>query len=575
MNPAKKIGLIYATAFLAVVDVFIYWNNHLYYRAKKEPATESRLRVLERSIQFCPLNDLVFYELGKTYLDSGIGALSDPVAAKSCFEKAVLNLERSVRINPASPYSHLYLAQALVHLDIFAPGSGAGFLEEYKKAAELAGEDSQVYSQVGEFFLSRWPRLSPEDREFTLDVLRKIAAGKKPDELSLLLNTWEMNSGDIEVVDKILPPDPKVCRQYARFLGEKSLALDERKEYLARAELLEFQRAKRDFRSGELELFNYRVKEASRHFQSSLDLLKGIQLYQALVGQDLIKPGDHLSLLRSTWLNLAKCRVEERAGLADVEDCLLQYLALEDRPKEVSSLEGYLRQRGILPLENGKGLDDLSRLAFELRLGYKQTKYRDIINVGRELQDSFVVVPEKKKSDFVRILQLVGDSYQRIDFLYDAGDTYRKALEVDPADLETLLRLRENYERLGEERGIEALDGVIGKVISPAELSPRSPALDKGKTWTQKLILNGKKTGLDFYFEGLEGNSVPLLAVFFNGQVAWEGYLRDNMVSLNVETRAGDNLLQVLPVNRPVRLTKIAYHVSDDINDSQILRSDN
>ncbi len=573
MNPAKKIGLIYATAFLAVVDVFIYWNSHLYYRARKESASEDRIRVLERSVQFCPLNDLVFYELGKTYLDSGIAALSDPAAAKSCFEKAVLNLERSIRINPASPYSHLYLAQALVHLDIFAPGEAAGFHEEYRKAAELAGEDSQVYRQVGQFFLSRWPRLSPEDREFTLDILRKIAAGKKPDEISFFLNIWEMNSGDFEIVEKILPPDPKVYRQYARFLGEKSLALEERQEYLARAEMLEFQRARRDFRSGELELFNFRVKEAYRQFQSALNLLQSIQFYQTLVGQDLIKPADHLSLLRSTWLNLAKCRVEERAGLADVESYLLEYLALEDRPKEVSGLEAYIRQRGILPREPGKGFDDLSRLAFELWLGYKQTKYRDIINVGREIEDSFVVVPEKKKSDFVRILQLVGDSYQKIDFLYDAGDTYRKALEVDPANLETLLRLRENFERLGEDRQIEALDGTIGKAMSPAEISPRGSSLDKGKAWTQKLILKGMKTDLGLHFDSPEGSGEPLIAIFFNGQVVWEGYIRDNMVSLNVETKAGDNLLQVLPLNRPVRLAKIAYRVSADTDDSQILRS--
>ncbi len=573
MNRAKKVGLIYATAFVAVLDVFIYWNNHLYYRAKREPAAENRIRVLERSVQFCPLNDLVYYELGKTYLGSGITVLSNPAVARSRLEKSVQNLERSVRINPASSYSHLYLAQALDYLDILAPGKASHFYDEYKKAAELAGEDSQVYTQVGQFFLSRWPRLSPPDQEFTIDVLRKIAAGKKPDEISQLMNVWEMNSKDFAVMDEILPSDPRVYRQYAQFLGEKSLALEERHKYLARAELLEFQRAKRDFRSGELELFNFRFQEAGRHFQSTLSLLKSIRFYQNLVRQDSINGEDYLSLLRSAWLNLAKCRIEQGAGFGDVEASLLQYLALEDRPKEVAGLEAYLRQRGILSREPGRGFDNLNRLGFEIWLSYKKNQYRDIINIGREIEEGFVVVPEKNKGDFVRILQLVGDSYQKIDFLYDAGDTYRKALKVDPANLETLLRLRENSERLGEAAEARRMDKTIGEIISPAEISPRDSTLDKGLVWTQKLILKRGKADLELLFESPEGSGEPLLAVFFNGQVVWEDYLEDNIILLNVETRAGDNLLQVVPVNRSVRLTRIAYRDSADADRSQILRS--
>jgi len=575
MIPLKKIGLIYATAFLAILDIFVYWNNHLYYRAGKESNVEKRIKSLERSIQFCPLNDLVFYELGKSYLDSGVAALSDSTAAQSSFEKSVLNLRQSIRINPASPYSHIYLAQALVQLDILAPGKAAGFYEEYKKSVDLAGEDSQIYRQVARFFLSRWPRLFPEDQEFTLDIMRKIAAKRAPEQISQLLNIWEMNSGDYGIMEKILPSDPQVYRQYARFLGEKSLSLGERQKFLAQAEYLEFQTAKRDFRSGELELFNFQVQAAYGHFQSALNRLKSIQFYQNLLLQDLINYGDYLSLLRSTWLNLAKCRAEERAGLADIEGYLLQFLALEDRPKEVSDLEAYLRRRGILSQESGKGFDDLNRLAFELWLGYKQTKYRDIIKLGREIEDSFIVVPEKKKSDFVRILQLIGDSYQKIDFLYDGSDTYQKALAVDPTNLETLLRLRQNYERLGEEGQRQEIDRTIEKVTSPAEISPGSSWIDKGKTFAQKLILEGKKIELDLHFADRKESGEPLISVFFNGHVVLEEYLEQNIISLRIETKAGDNMLQILSVNRPVMLTKIAYRDSLEANNSQMLRSQN
>ena len=575
MSPFKKIGLIYATVFVAILDIFVYWNNHLYYRAKKESNVETRIKSLERSIQFCPLNDLVFYELGKSYLDSCVAALSDTTSAQSFIEKSVLNLRQSIRINPASPYSHIYLAQALLQLDILAPGKAAGFNEEYKKASYLAGEDSQIYRQVARYFLSRWPRLSPEDQEFTLDIMRKIAAKKAPEQISQLLNIWEMNSGDYEIMEKVLPSDPQVYRQYARFLGEKSLSLSERQKLLSRAEFLEFQRAKRDFRSGELELFAFQVQAAYGHFQSVLDRLKGIQFYQNLLREDLINTGEYLSLLRSTWLNLAKCRAEEHAALSDIEGYLRQFLALEDRPKEISDLEAYLRQRGILSQEQGKGFDDLSRLAFELWLGYKQTKYRDIIKLGREIEDSFVVVPEKKKGDFVRILQFIGDSYQKIDFLYDGSDIYQKALAVDPTNLETLLRLRQNYERLGEEGQRKEIDRTIDKVTSPAEILSGNSWIDKGKAFAQKLILEGEKIELDLHFSDRKGSGEPLISVFFNGHIVLEEYLEQNIILLKIETRAGDNMLQIMSVNRPVILTKIAYRDSLDADNSQLLRSQN
>jgi len=575
MNPLKKIGLIFVIVFIAILDIFVYWNNHLYYRARQEPNGEKRIKLLERSISFCPLNDLVFYELGKSYLDSGVTALSDSTSALSFVEKSVLNLRQSIRINPASPYSHIYLAQALGQLDILAPGKAAGPIEEYKKAADLAGEDGQIHRQVARFFLSRWPRLSPEDQEFTLDIMRKIAAKRAPDEISQLLNIWELNSGDYAIMEKVLPSDPQVFRQYARFLGEKSLSLGERQKFLAQAEALEFQRARRDFRSGELELFNFRVQAAYGHFQSVLNRLQSIQFYQNLLGQDLINSGDYLSLVRSTWLNLAKCRAEERAGLAEIEGYLLKFLALEDRPKEVSDLEAYLRRRGFLSQEPGRRFDDPSRLAFELWLGYKQTKYRDIIKLGGEIEDSFVVVPQKGKGDFVRILQLIGDSYQKIDFLYDGGDIYRKALAVDPTNLETLLRLRQNYERLGEEEQRQEIDRAIEKITSPPEISPGNSWIDKGKTFAQKLILEGNRIDLDLHFAGRNESVQPLISVFFNGQVVLEGYLEQNIVSLRIETKAGHNMLQVLSVNRPVILTKIAYRDGLEADNPQMLRSQN
>lgn len=568
MNILKKMGLLFAILMVAGLNIFVYLNSHLYYRAMREEDTKKRIDFLEKSNKYCPLNDLVFYELGKVYLDLGLQTLGDPRASIANLRKSVQNLKQSIRINPASPFAHYYLGQALLQVEVFAPGQGDGFIGEYKTASRLAGEDSRIFQEVARLFLSRWPQLPAEDREFTIDILKRVMAKRNPDQVVALLNIWEMNAPDYEIMNKVLPQDPQILRMYARFLGEKSLALKERQDALAMAEGLDFERAQSEHRSGELALFNFRLAEAFGRFRASLDLLNSIRFYQTLRLGNLIKGGEFTQLLKSTWLNLARCRVEERAGMDEVARYLTPYLALEDRPKEIGDLETYLRERGILPARFSRAFDDPGRLAFELLLQYKQTRYRDIMGLGRELERSIVVVSGAKKTEYIRILQLIGDSYQKVDFIYDAGDIYRRALDADPQNLETLLRLRQNYDRLNDERKVQDIDVAIGKIMAPSEIMFKDRVLNKAQVFSQPLIFDGRKIAMELEF-GSEGGGgsgggsggggpIPLVSIFFNGRVVWEDYLKNEPVSFAVETKVGDNELQVVAVNRAVSLVKMS-----------------
>jgi len=565
MNILKKMGLLFGILMVASLNIFVYLNSHLYYRATREEDTEKRIDFLEKSNKYCPLNDLAFYELGKAYLDLGLQTLSDAPASIANLQKAVQSLKQSIRINPASPFAHFYLGQALLQLDVFAPGQGEGSIGEFKTALRLTGEDSRLFLEVTRIFLSRWPRLSAEDREFTIGILKRTMAKSNPDQIVTLLNTWEMNALDYAIMNEALPPDPQILRTYARFLGEKSLSLEERQNALARSELLEYDRAQSEHRLGEFYLFNFRLAEASRHFRAALNLLNSIRFYQALRPLNPINTGEFTQLLKSTLLNLAKCRLEERAGLDEVAQYLHPYLALEDQPKEISDLETYLRERGILPARFNRTFDDPGQLAFELLLQYKQTRYRDIAGLGRELERSFVVVSGEKKTEYVRILQLIGDSYQKIDFNYDAGDIYLRALDADPGNLETLFRLRQNYDRLSDEQKVRDIDVAIGKIIAPSEIMFLDRVLNKEQVFSQPLIFDGRRIAIDLEFgsEGGWGNDggglIPLISIFFNGRVVWEDYLEDKAASFVVETKVGSNGLQIVAVNRAVSLVKLSW----------------
>jgi len=555
----KRFVLISALVVVAAVDILIYWNSHLYYRAKETEDNEEKIVVLRRANQFYPLNDLVFYEMGKAYFDLGNQNLNDRAKSDHYLRESIQNFNRSIRINPASYFSHFRLARSLLFMSYLSPSLDANPYEEYKKVALLLGHNHQIFYETGKILLSRWSELSEENRIFTLEVLRKIAKGKDRDKLQTIMHIWEMNAKDYGVMEKILPEDARVYRMYAEFLGEKSLSVEERQRILTRAEFLEFEKAKSQYNSGENEFLYFRVKEALEHFKSCLNRLEKIKFYQNLTQQNLIDHSEFSRLRKSAFLNLAKCHIEEGKELKEVEGYLRKYLALEDKVGAVGELESYLKDRGLIREELDASFNDLDRLSLQLLLYFKQNRYRDIVKIGRLLQQSFVVVPEGKRKDYIRILQLLGDSFQKIGYIYDAGEFYQRALEIEPENIDTLLRILQNYERLNEDEKIRETKERIDKIVSPAEIVLKKLTINKGRSFSRKLILDGREIILDLHFKKVQEGIIPLVAVFFNGLVVWEDYLKEEVISIPLESRIGENAIRVVAVNRAVDLSGLRW----------------
>ena len=444
-------------------------------------------------------------------------------------------------------------------MSFFSPSLDVSCYDEYKKAAVLVDHNSQIFYDVGKIFLSRWGELSEENREFTLEILRKLVGEKNREELRTIMQTWEMNIKDYDVMEKILPEDPQIYRMYADFLGEKSLSVEERQRTLADAEFLEFERAKSEHNSGENDYLYYQMKEAFNHFKSCLNILEKIKYYQNLTQQNHIDRAEFSELRKSAFLNLSKCRLEQGGELKEVESYLRKYLALEDKVAAVSKLESFLVDRGLISEKLNASFDNLERFSFQLSLYFKQNRYRDIVRIGRLLQQSLVVVPEEKREVYVRVLQLVGDSFQKVDYIYDAGEFYQKALEVDPENLETLLRICQNYERLNDDEKIREIKERIDALIPPAERVFKNLTINKGRSFWHTLALDGRKIILDFHFKDSSERVTPLITVFFNGRVVWEDYLNDEVLSLPLESRVGKNSLQIVAVNSAVSLVKLEY----------------
>ena len=159
---------------------------------------------------------------------------------------------------------------------------------------------------------------------------------------------------------------------------------------------------------------------------------------------------------------------------------------------------------------------------------------------------------------------------------------YEKALEIEPDNLKTLLRIRQNHERMNEEEKIRETEKKIEKFMAPREKIFKNLLINKGQKYSQILNLDGREIILTLHFKGgRERDIIPLICVFFNGKVVWESYLKseggfegekveleeesessgeaDKIVSLSLKSNIGKNTLIVMPVDRSVNLLKITY----------------
>ncbi|MFQ6038910.1 MAG: hypothetical protein ACE5LV_09875, partial [Candidatus Aminicenantales bacterium] len=308
-NDSKRIILFSVLFFLAAAEVLIYWNQHLYTKSKAIEDASAKIKILERAARLYPPHEAVYYELGKAYLELARKTLSDVSQARAYLILSVENFLRALRINPASSFAHFNLAQSLLTMSYLSSPFDVGYFDEYKKAALLAGHHSQIFYEVGRVLLSLWPELSGEERDFCIEILKKILKGGEREKLRSLMQIWELNVKDYEVMERILPEDSRVFREYAEFIGQKSLSADVRQNMLARAELLDFQKARDLFNEALKDYQYYWLEEASRKLKSCASILKKIRFYQNLIRQELIGLQEYKELCKSVSFHLARCLI--------------------------------------------------------------------------------------------------------------------------------------------------------------------------------------------------------------------------------------------------------------------------
>jgi tetratricopeptide (TPR) repeat protein len=566
MNPLKRLLILVGVIAVAAADIAIYWNFHLYRTAVASAAVNAdKVAVLERADRIFPWNELVRFELGQARFGTAMDEIGDAKVRDDALTAALRDFEASLRLNPASARVQFQYAQALLYRSYFAPSDRTRVYEEYKKAARLTGHQAPIYFEVGKILFSQWANLGTADRAFTLDLLATVLRQPEKVKLATVLQIWDLAVRDTAVMDKILPANADACRQYAQFLGEKGLSLDERQRVLAKAEALDFETAKREFEKGDRSFQFLQFDDAFNRYQWCLGILKNIRFYQSLVGDKTIDPDEYRSLLKATYLVMAKCRLEAGRPFADALPYLESYVDLEDEIAALGDLESYFKERGLVEDDLAAGAKDYKLFAFHTLLAFKQSRFRDVIQVGVEMQRGVLVVPEASRPDYAEILELVGESYQKLDYIYESDDYYAKALAINPDDLTVLLKVRKNRERLNDEAGLRSADARIAKILSPVEKAPGDRQLEKGRTFVKTLTLDGSGLTLEISARGAKPGRSPLLTVIWNDRVVWEGLVQTPSVQVDVASRLGANSLSLIPVDTPVILSRIDWEFTKKV----------
>lgn len=554
----KKVLLFVLITAAAAAEICMYRNHRILNISKAAEDPAEKIRILEKASGGLFSHESVHYEMGKAAFDLGQQNIRDRNRSLSFFLQSAESFNRSLGLNPASPFVHLLFARTLSHLEYYNVSRWPDFFDEYKKAARLTGHHSEIRYQVAQVFLYRWENLNESDRRFAVDTLSSVLREGWRDKLDKILQIWNLTVGDEDVLRAVLPVDASVYRKTARFIGEKSLSLPFRHDLLVRAEMMDFDEARIIHDRGVREYQYYRMDEAEKQLMSSLRILDRVKFYDVFWDEEAVNRVMVKNLRRSLHLHLAKCLIEQGKGLKEVSPHIDRYLDLAGQQHEVSELISYLESRHFIPEKMAPNFEDLSRLAFQIKLYFKNNRYRDIVALGNLMGKSLVVVPETKKEEYVDLLLLLGESYQKVDYIFEAARLLEMAFEADKKNLQTLLHLRQNYTFLNMSDKLNEVNARIKDMVFPPEKEYRNRIIDKRRHFPQKMLFDGEKKIVALTFQTNGNRGKPLISVFFNGRIIWEDYLPEEKVSVTLDTLPGSNLLEIQAVNMPVQLEKIS-----------------
>lgn len=558
----KRALFLAAVVSAAMMSLAFYGSSRRVTKAAALSDPAARLEVLGRGQRLLGLNDVLYRNLGRAALETAVSDLTQAGPRDVLLRRAYAAFIRSLAINPLSAATHFDLAQALEYMRLFDLAAPEKALDEYVKAVKLAGRESDILSRTGSALLASWAALGPEDRGIVRDITRSALTLRTEERLDEVLELWSLRVKDLDFMRAVLPADPAAYRKYALFLAERSLDRGERIHFLAEAERLEIARAGEIAAAGRSDFLALRLSRAEERFRAAKSLLEGIRYYQALdsAGEPLA-PDAVSGLRKDVLLGIVRCRLETARTLEEVLPEIQAYFAVEDRASAVSDLEKALRERRLMDAKPDPSGRNLGRLAFELELALRQNRPREVTGFGQSLEAGLVIITEAVRADYARLLEIIGDAHQKLDYIYESNRFYLKAKEMlGTPSLRLLAKMERNYDRLNDTAALAALRVEARRATPERKMVWPGLPVPKGTEFKHTFSLEAKESRLTL--KALPGGpNPPYISIAVNGRVLWEDTLAGGVVHLTVTPQTGSNEIEITPWNGLLLLVELEVEV--------------
>ncbi|MFQ6082952.1 MAG: hypothetical protein ACE5WD_06295 [Candidatus Aminicenantia bacterium] len=546
----KKVFLVFFLLVISLIEITMYVGNHFYYRAKeKTKDPKQKIYLLKKAKLFNPFNYNIYYKLGKANLELAEENLLVPKRRDSFLEKSIYYFSKAIKINPFYLFSHFNLAQSYFNYKYPSRPHIDKAYNELKKTAYLTYHNYQALFEIAKIYFSQWAILSQEDREFTYKILKRVLSSRNENYFKETLNIWFLYVRDYTLIKEITPDDSHLLYIYADFLGEKGLPIIERWNALSRAEYAVFKDAEELYQRAFSFHNRFSYEDSFPNFQKSLKGLQKITFYQNLTGEEFIDKEKYQDLVKNIYFYLGDYYLNYEEDSDQTSFYFEKYLDQEKEYSKLKQFRDYLEENDLIKVD----FNNLKLLYLNLYTFYKVNQFREVIRIGKLMEDNILVISPKIKTYYLKILNLIGDSYLKLGYFFNAQEIYHKILDIESKNIEALVKLEQIYTRLNEEEKLKNIESNLESLIMKREIVINQYLTKKKKKLQIPLILKGEEANLEItlFIDRGNKNPAPLISIFFNDQVAKEFYLQNNneIIPLKLNSKIGVNILEISALN--------------------------
>ena len=419
-------------------------------------------------------------------------------------EKAV---KLSLTINPFYPHSRMLLTSILLQKSNEKPELFLEALKQLKITFKIGARRGKISWNTLKTFLAMWPFLEEEDRKIAKQagkIAIKRMNRREIDELFLL---WSTYCRDYEFIKSILRERPLLFLRLANYIKENHLPLKWRWEALSNYEnyIVQYLQSKRVENMGKRELLG------------SLRMLRSIKFYNELVGEKF----DY-----TNYNNLMEQITGVLAHKHPSPQTIMDFANSTSSTEKIKELLNTLTQQGFFNKR------DLQTFYLREYLLYKAKDYDTLkqeINIFRK-QTGWI---NKKETDyFIKINLLLVDVYYEENMLLTASSIVEELHKNFPDSPEILLRIKRIREMMGETFDLESPNFLYGEEVE-------IPVKRRIKRFYFSPLVGQKTLTLkpEVFINIERGNKI--LTIFFNGKVAYEGYLDELPEKIKISLRDG------------------------------------